>query len=60
MKTIAILTASAVTVMLIAVPLLAHHSFAGTYLEDAKPQEIKGTPQVIQCSKPSFLRPSGG
>jgi hypothetical protein len=39
------------------VPLLAHHSFAGTYLEDAKPQEIKGTLRSFNVRNPhSFVQ----
>jgi hypothetical protein len=45
------------TLVLLAVPLLAHHSFAGTYLEDAKPQEIKGTLRSFNVRNPhSFVQ----
>ena len=41
---------------LIALPLLGHHSFAGTCLEDAKPQEIQGTLKSFQVRNPhSFV-----
>jgi hypothetical protein len=37
-------------------PLLAHHSFAGTYLEDAPPVEIRGTLKAFLVRNPhSFV-----
>jgi Family of unknown function (DUF6152) len=46
----------AMSLALLAVPLLAHHSFSGTYLEDAKPQEIKGTLKTFNVRNPhSFV-----
>jgi hypothetical protein len=41
---------------LLGMPVLGHHSFAGTYLEDAKPQEIKGTLKTFNVRNPhSFV-----
>lgn len=57
MRTITVLMNGALSLALLAVPLLAHHSFAGTYLEDAKPQEIKGTLRSFNVRNPhSFVQ----
>jgi NADPH:quinone reductase-like Zn-dependent oxidoreductase len=46
----------AMALALLTAPLAAHHSFAGTYLEDAKPQEIKGTLRTFNVRNPhSFV-----
>lgn len=38
-------------------PLVAHHSFAGTYLEDAEPMTIEGTLMAFQVRNPhSFVQ----
>jgi hypothetical protein len=38
-------------------PLAAHHSFAGTYLEDAEPMTIEGTLMTFQVRNPhSFVQ----
>jgi len=37
---------------LLAAPLAAHHSFAGTYLEDAPVKEIKGTLKSFKIQNP--------
>lgn len=56
MRTITILTNGAMALTLLAAPMLGHHSFAGTYLEDAKPQEIKGTLKTFNVRNPhSFV-----
>ena len=57
MRTITALISSAMSLALLAAPLLAHHSFAGTYLEDANPQEIKGTLKSFNVRNPhSFVQ----
>ena len=38
--------------LLAAAPSRAHHSFAGTYLEDAPPMEIKGTMKSFKIQNP--------
>ncbi len=43
MKTKLATIAAATGLMLIATPVWAHHSFAGTYLEDAQPVKVEGT-----------------
>ena len=43
MKTRLALIAATVGIMLIGSPVSAHHSFAGTYLEDATPVTVEGT-----------------
>ena len=43
MKTKLALIAAAASLMFIATPVSAHHSFAGTYLEDATPVTIEIT-----------------
>ena len=43
MKTKLAMIAAAAGLMFIATPMPAHHSFAGTYLEDAEPVTIEGT-----------------
>ena len=43
MKTKLAMIAAAVGLMFTATPIRAHHSFAGTYLEDAPPVTIEGT-----------------
>jgi len=43
MKTKLVMIAAAAGLMFIATPMSAHHSFAGTYLEDAQPVTIEGT-----------------
>lgn len=43
--------------MFIAKPIAAHHSFAGTYLEDATPVTIEGTLVAFQVRNPhSFVQ----
>lgn len=42
----------ALTVLLAAIPLVAHHSFAATYNEDAPPMEIKGTMKSFKIQNP--------
>ena len=42
----------ALTVLLATIPLLAHHSFAATYNEDAPPMEIKGTMKSFKIQNP--------
>ena len=42
----------AVASLLAAVPLWAHHSFAGTYIEDAPPTEIRGTLKSFKIQNP--------
>jgi hypothetical protein len=39
-------------ILLAASPLPAHHSFAGTYLEDAPPTEIRGTLKSFKIQNP--------
>lgn len=40
----------------VALPIAAHHSFAGTYLEDAEPMTIEGTLASFQVRNPhSFV-----
>jgi hypothetical protein len=57
MKSTLILMNGAMSLALLAAPLLGHHSFAGTYLEDAPPQEIKGTLKSFQIRNPhSFVQ----
>lgn len=56
MRTITVLMNGAMSLVLLAAPVLGHHSFAGTYLEDAKPQEIKGTLRSFSVRNPhSFV-----
>ena len=43
MKTRLALITATVGIMLIGSPVSAHHSFAGTYLEDATPVTVEGT-----------------
>jgi len=43
MKTKLAIIAAAAGLMFIATPMSAHHSFAGTYLEDAPPVTVEGT-----------------
>ena len=43
---------AAMTVLLAAIPLVAHHSFAATYNEDAPPMEIKGTMKSFKIQNP--------
>jgi len=43
MKTKLAMIAAAAGLLFIATPMSAHHSFAGTYLEDAQPVTIEGT-----------------
>jgi hypothetical protein len=43
MKTKLAMIAAAAGLMFIATPMSAHHSFAGTYLEDAQPVTVEGT-----------------
>ena len=55
-KTLAILAVGA-GLLLAAVPMLAHHSFAGTYLEDAQPLKIEGTLKEFLIRNPhSFVQ----
>ena len=57
MRTTTILINGALSLALLAAPLLGHHSFAGTYLEDDKPQEIKGTLRSFNIRNPhSFVQ----
>jgi len=40
-----------------AIPILAHHSFAGTYKEDDAPMQVKGTLKSFQVRNPhSFVQ----
>jgi len=43
MKTKLAIIAAAAGLMFVATPMSAHHSFAGTYLEDAPPVTVEGT-----------------
>ncbi len=43
MKTKLAIIAAAAGLMSLATPAWAHHSFAGTYLEDAQPVKVEGT-----------------
>jgi hypothetical protein len=43
---------AALALLLAAMPLLAHHSFAATYIEDAPPVEIKGTMKSFKIQNP--------
>ena len=42
----------ALAILLAAMPLPAHHSFAATYMEDAPPVEIKGTLKSFKIQNP--------
>ena len=42
----------ALAILLAAMPLPAHHSFAATYMEDAQPVEIKGTLKSFKVQNP--------
>jgi hypothetical protein len=57
MKTITAVLSGVMLAAMAAMPSLAHHSFAGTYLEDAQPQEIKGTLKSFKVQNPhSFVQ----
>ena len=50
------LFSGAVALMAGALPMPAHHSFAGTYLEDAEPQKIEGVLKAFLVRNPhSFV-----
>lgn len=56
MKLSMILMVGAAALAFLAAPLPGHHSFAGTYLEDAKPQEVTGTLRAFLIRNPhSFV-----
>ena len=42
----------ALVILLATIPLIAHHSFAATYNEDAPPVEIKGTMKSFKIQNP--------
>ena len=48
--------AAAICLVASVTPIAAHHSFAGTYLEDAEPMKIEGTLKEFQVRNPhSFI-----
>jgi hypothetical protein len=56
MKTKLALIAAGVGVVLTGIPASAHHSFAGTYLEDAPPVKVEGTLKEFLLRNPhSFI-----
>jgi hypothetical protein len=56
MKTKLALIAACVGVLVTGIPAFAHHSFAGTYLEDAPPIKIEGTLKEFLLRNPhSFI-----
>jgi hypothetical protein len=56
MKTKFAVIGAAVGVMIAGVPMFAHHSFAGTYQEDAPPLKIEGTLKEFLLRNPhSFV-----
>jgi hypothetical protein len=56
MKTKLALIAAGVGVFLAGIPASAHHSFAGTYLEDAPPVKVEGTLKEFLLRNPhSFI-----
>ena len=56
MKTKFTLILGGVLMLLAGIPMFAHHSFAGTYLEDAPPLKIEGTLKEFLLRNPhSFV-----
>ncbi len=56
MKTKLALIAAGVGVLITGVPAFAHHSFAGTYMEDAPPVKVEGTQKEVLIRNPhSFV-----
>lgn len=56
MKLKLILAAGAFGILAAVMPVAAHHSFAGTYLEDAPPMKIEGTLKAFLVRNPhSFV-----
>jgi hypothetical protein len=52
----AILAAGAGILLFLGIPASAHHSFAGTYLEDAEPITVEGTIKAVLVRNPhSFV-----
>ena len=57
MKSKLMLLAAGVGMLLGVAPLFAHHSFAGTYLEDAQPVKVEGTLKEFLLRNPhSFVQ----
>jgi hypothetical protein len=57
MKRISLFLSGALISGLALAPAWGHHSFAGTYLEDAQPQEIRGTLKSFKIQNPhSFVQ----
>ena len=57
MKTKLAMIAAAIGLMFTGTPMRAHHSFAGTYLEDAPPLTIEGTLVAFYIRNPhSFVQ----
>jgi len=52
MKLAILLLIGTLTVLLVTMPLLAHHSFAATYNEDAPPVSIEGTLKSFKIQNP--------
>ena len=52
MKFLSLLLTGTLAILLAAMPLPAHHSFAATYLESAPPMEIKGTLKAFRIQNP--------
>src|SRR5580704_18669293 len=56
MKAKLVLIAAGVGVLITGIPASAHHSFAGTYLEDAPPVKVEGTLKEFLIRNPhSFV-----